>query len=329
MLAAILIVLLPLPGSSQSRTLPSLEGNLLHDARAVHDTALLSAQQFAINGALSWIAARVVQGSQSGAATVRGAYIRVETGAIVVPENAEALVIKEGSWRKIAAAGQVPEQGDYSWTEPLREKRVLLPEDFYSPFVHGGTIVFTPVAAAAGIEQFGTVRLIFTDWSEYVAPAFTFMARRPPSAEKGRLGSSELSRLRHLLSQENKLVATLAFRELVASGAMSPKLAANQVLRARAKLGAVYTYIVLTSPNSKREPLVQEVTKIAKVAREPTTLRSIALGAFAAGLFRTDDSWAISSSKSLLRVVHQRFKELRVPIESDVYLRWIFEKMGV
>ncbi len=189
--------------------------------------------------------------------------------------------------------------------------------------------MFIPVPGAAGIEQFGTVRLVFTDWGEYAVPAFTFMARRPPFAEKGRLGPSELSRLRRLLSQENKLVAALAFRELVASGAMSPKSAVNQLLRASAKLGAIYTYIILTSPNSKREPLVQEVTSIAKIAREPTSLRSIALGAFAAGLFRTDDSRAIFRSKSLLRVVHRRFKELRIPIEGDAYLVWIFDKMGV
>ena len=67
------------------------------------------------------------------------------------------------------------------------------------------------------------------------------------------------------------------------------------------------------------------VSNIAKTTREPTALRSIALGAFAAGLFHPE----YSGSKETLMVVRQRLKALGVAIESDPYLLSIFEKMGV
>jgi hypothetical protein len=308
---------------------PSAEYRLVHDARAVQDTALLRFQEFEVNGVPNWVVATINPNSKSGSATVTGAYIKAETGAVVSPKDAKAVLVKEGSWKKVAAGATAPEHEDYSWTEPLDEDGVVLAEDFYSPFVHGGTIVFLFRPDAAGIERFGTVRLIFPDWHNYVGPAFTFMRSEPIFQRNGHVSRSELSRLTQLLSQDNKLIAALAFRELVASGQVTPTLVRNQLTRAEVNLGAIYTYVVLTNSSSTRQPLVDEVASVAKATHDRTKLRSIALGAFAAGLFHTEDTGTISTSKSVLRVVRQRLKDLNIAVEGDPYLAFIFEKMNL
>ena len=116
MLGAILIVLGIFPMPPQS-----VEYSVLHDARAVHDTVLLQCQKSENADSASCVVADLTPGSRSGSATVDGAYIRVETGTLVVPENAQALIIKEGVWRTIGTAPGLA-HGSYSWTEPMRER---------------------------------------------------------------------------------------------------------------------------------------------------------------------------------------------------------------
>jgi hypothetical protein len=269
---------------------------------------------------------------KSGSATVPGAHINADTGEFVTPQNAQTVIVKEGKWRVLATSEQMTQYsaGSYSWTEPLTAmKRKLLPEDYYSPFAHGGTIVFRPAPGASGIEQFGTVRLLFPNWGQFVAPAFAFMVSHPALLGDGQVGPTELPQLTQLLSQNNELLAVLAFRELVASGQMAPNLARNQLTNAQANLAAVYTYIALTSQAGGGHQLAQEIAGITKMTHDATKLRSIALGAFSAGLFRAEDSGIISSSKSALGAVRHRLKELKIAVEKDIYLNSIFEKMGV
>jgi hypothetical protein len=325
MLKAILIVLCTVSAALSQ----SVDYRLIHDARAVHDTALLHLQDFEIDGTPSWIVATITQGPKSGSATIPDAYIKAETGTIVTPKTSGLVLIKEGVWKTIASAGKAPVQDNYSWIESVQEKRILQPEDFYSPFTHGGTIVFRLSPGVAEIGQFGTVRLIFPSWARYVAPAFILMGREPALTGTRPVGPSELLLLTQLLSQDNQLVAALAFRELVASGRMTRKRAENQLGRVQGNLGAISSYIALTTRQASRQQLVKAVAQVARTTRDPAQLRFIALAAFAAGLFRVDDSEALAASKLVLSVVRSRLRELQIAVEKDEYLSAIFSKTGV
>src|SRR6266540_7520940 len=114
--------------------------------------------------------------SRSGSATVPGAYIKADTGELITPPNADTVIVKEGTWKVIAAAPQAkpPTGNQYSWTEsPAEEKRILFPEDYYSPFTHGGTILCRPESNPNSLAAFGRVHLLFSDWDKYVVPAFS------------------------------------------------------------------------------------------------------------------------------------------------------------
>ena len=303
---------------------------VIHDARAVHDIASLRLENFMVQGRPTWVVAIVIPGPRSGSANIPGAYINGATGEFVAPQNSEPVVLKEGRWRALAISEQAAaSEGTYSWSEPIIEKRKLAPEDYYSPFARGGTILLSRTPDATGLEQLGAVYLLFHDWDQYAAPAFTFISSHPALLADDHVGPSELAQLAQLLSESNKVLAVLAFRGLVGSGQMDPNLAGNQLRQAGSNLAAVYTYLILVTAKDDPHQLSQHLIKVSLKTNDATKLRSFALGAFAAGLFQSVNSRTVSNSKLVLGAVKQRLKALRIPVESDAYLASIFEKMGV
>jgi hypothetical protein len=305
---------------------------LVHDARAVYDTGALRFEDFMVQGQPVWIVAIVTPGPGSGSATVPGAYINANTGEFVTPGNTQTVLLKVGKWRAVEGSDQRMKsgEGEYSWTENLGpEKRKLLPEDYYSPFAHGGMILCRLTPGATGIDQFGPVRLLLQGWQEYPGPAFEFAATHPSVMADNQVTPAEVTQLKQMLSEKNKFLAVLAFRALVAAGRMEPNLAGNQLTNAEANLAAVYTYLVLASTAGDPHHLSQKLIDLTRTTHDVTKLRSIALGAFATGLFHPENSGNTSSSKVVLRAVRQRLKELRIAIEKDTYMFSIFEKLGV
>ena len=119
---------------------------LLHDARAVHDIAVIGLAAYLSDGP-PWIVALATPGPRSGKATTPGAYIDGKTGKVVMPPSPQTVVMKQGTWQ-VVAGGQGRQE--YAWNEPMERKRVPAPEDQYSPFIHGGDVLFRPAAAVYG-----------------------------------------------------------------------------------------------------------------------------------------------------------------------------------
>jgi hypothetical protein len=304
---------------------------MLHDARSVHDSSSLRFKVFEINGVSSWVLAVVTPSSRSGSATVLGAYINGDTGELITPPNADTAVVKEGTLKVVAAAPQAKQliRNQYSWTESLAQrKRALVPEDYYSPFSHGGTILCRPESSPNSLARFGPVHLLFSDWDKYVAPAFSVAERQPTLFEEAKRGDA--SQLEQLLTQDNKLLAVLAFRTLILAGLMTENVLKGQLSRADGQLLAIMTYLTLTNSGLQSgNQWVQELTSTVQSARNVQKIRPIALGAFATNLFRSGDGLALANSKSLLGTIRQRLGTLGVAIEKEPDLRLILEKMDV
>jgi hypothetical protein len=167
----------------------------MHEVRAVQDTAFLELSDYGIPSRPLWVVASVTPDKGSGSATVPGAHIDARTGQFVNPSGGAGVLVKKGQWHASATSDpSVARTGTYSWTEPLDPKtRMVTPEDVYSPFAYGGTIVFRPEPQAEGRQQFGACRMIFPEWQDAAAAALragpdlvgvlTTAADEPPNAE--------------------------------------------------------------------------------------------------------------------------------------------------
>jgi len=316
---------------SKTQDTPAL---VLHDARTVHDIASLPLSEYTANGQAAWVLAAVSPESKSGSATIPGATVSPATGRMVIPEGAGAVVLKEGSWTSIASAPQDQQykEGGYSWTEPVAQRRrAARSEDYYSPFSKGGTILFRPVQEASGIGAFGPVALLFKDWAVYVEPALRFIDQHPASFAESTPSATDLAQVEEALSGRNELLAALAFRQLILAKMVTSVLCRTQLDRAGAHLAPVLTYIVLAAPpaGGKAGSLVEATLNVVDASVEIGKLRSIGLGAFAAGLFGSSNPAMLAASKRVLLAVHKQAKRLGPVAEDDSYLHYIFEKMGV
>lgn len=251
---------------------------LLHDSRAVHDTAAVSLAAYA--GA-SWVVATVKPGPNSGKATTPGAYVRGDTGQVVTPpERVQAVLIKEGTWQVVAGAS-IP--GSYRWTEPLEQKRVLTPEDRYSPFIHGGTVLLRPAPQIKRLDDLGPVTLLFSDWAQEVAPALAFVQNRP-TVFGDKLGPWEERELTPLLSGHNRLLAVCALRSLQAAGRLPPEAERVYLDRSAGQLASIVMYLMLAGPGVT-EALAGQALDAARSTRDPARRSPLHLGAYAASIF--------------------------------------------
>src|SRR4051794_707217 len=108
---------LPGPAGAEraAMTDDKLEGQILHDGRAVHDLAALRFADYEPGGRPPWILATRAPGPRSGSATIPGGYIEAETGKLVVPEGAMTVLVKEGTWKALSSSppGAHPASGSY------------------------------------------------------------------------------------------------------------------------------------------------------------------------------------------------------------------------
>ncbi len=307
-----------------------VERAVLHDARAVHDAAALDLQDYEPGGRPSWILATLAPAPESGGATVPGGYFEADTGKLVVPSGAQTSIIKSGTWKAMASAPSAmhPASGQYFWYEPMVEKRVLLPEDYYSPFTQGGSILFRPTPDKSDIEQFGAVRLIFPDWAANVPAAFTFHEANPHLLDPGQQ-TAAVARLVQLVSHGNQILAVVAFRTLLALGLAQPDWVRAQLVRVSGPLGAVFGYltIVIAGPNVSR-PFARETLQVIDIAGEPT-LRALVLGSFAAALFPSGDAASQVRARAVLVKAKQRLQVAGVDVDKDAQLSWMFGRMSI
>lgn len=293
----------------------------MHDARAVHDTATLRFQDYLrAGGQPEWMLARVDPASQSGNATVPGAALR--NGKLVGPANAPAVIMKIGAWSRLAGEGTEADGAPYSWTENLQEEiRTPSPEDFYSPFVRGGVVLFHP-DAAQGLGSFGSPRLLFPDWGSDMPAAMKLAREYAGVLDSALPDPGREAKLANLTGHRNRLIAAAAFRQWVSQPREDQSVVADRLARAKGHMASVVVFLLLTGSSDPKA--VEEVRQAVAVAPGSDVLRSIALGAFAATLFRGKQPGAAEQAEAVLSAARERLG-VRT-IAADPYLSAIFAR---
>jgi hypothetical protein len=288
---------------------------LLHDARAVHDIAVIGLAAYLSDGP-PWIVALATPGPRSGKATTPGAYIDGKTGKVVMPPSPQTVVMKQGTWQ-VVAGGQGRQE--YAWNEPMERKRVPAPEDQYSPFIHGGDVLFRPAPQVAALADLGPVALLFSGWAQEVAPALAYY-RDNAGAFGDKPGPAESRLLMSLLSGQNRLLAVVALRTFQGAGGLTPEQEREYLTRVGAgEFAAIVAYLMLSGPGPG-DRLAAEAANAAQATHDPAKLRSLGLGAFAAVLFG-----APPAGIRARHVLDAIFRQL----PADPQLGPIYRKMGM
>lgn len=312
---------------------PQAEYAILHDARCVHDVARLRRADY--DGGDAWVLAVIVPAPGSGTATVPGAHIDADTGAVVVPPDAGLVITYEGEWSAAASAGAaLPQRGRYAWTVPAdEEKRGVDPEDVYSPFARGGTAVMRPAAMAGTPEALAPVRLVFPEWREATAAALA-EGTDPTAGVAGGDAGPVLARL----DDKNPLIAVLALRAAIEAAAILPPTARAVVDRAAGPRKSAMVYLMLAIPPPDRGPgqapdgraaWVEAVVQAAAAATSREELRAFALGGFAAGVLPGPDRGVAEGGRAVLRAVRRRLDALGLPAEPGTPLAEMLRQMAI
>ena len=304
---------------------------VLHDARAAHDIGSFRFANFETDGLPSWVVATLNPDPDSGSATIPGGFIKAETGEVVVPEGAAAVVLKKGKWQALAAASPTQSVlGTYSWSEPLEEeKHVLTPEDYYSPFAYGGTVVFRPSPVAHDIKELEPVNLLFLEWGKLVEPAFVLSGG--DSILYGKSGQiTDANRLKQLIPHQNGLIATFALRELLRAPQTTPQDVYASLETQDDRRRSIFTYAMIAMSHSgKISEFARVVETHLRAVRQLDELRSIALGAFAAALFDGREPEINTEARKVLIAARQHFKTIGRTGEPAFQLLLMFKKMGI
>ena len=300
---------------------------VLHDARAVHDCSGIALTQFIVNGQPVWMIIDIIPGDRSGSALIPGAHIQAETGQLVTPSGSQTVLVKEGHWRLLDSARQTGSSGgQYFWTEPILSKRVLIPEDHYSLFIHGGRILTSHVSGTTGIGQFGPVVLLPENFDRFVAAAFTVAQQTPALPTNGGRTREAVAQITASLQHDNDLVAVQAFRTLFEAGQLSTDTLRQAVSGARGYRLSMFLYILLTARAPGGDLSANIISGAAK-GRDADSLRMLALAALSASQFGPPAT--VGPGNSLLASLRTQLEAAKVPRGRDAYLDAIFEVFGV
>ena len=296
----------------QARDAASIK--VMHDARAVHDMALLNLVDLLKHGIPQWTVARVTPAANSGFVTIADASINAETGELVASPNSPVVLMKRGTWTAVAASQlRIVSNEAYSLTKPFRQvTRSRTAEDYYSPFVDGGTVIVLTTRPWTSWQELGPVYLIFDDWASDLPEAMLFVVKHLALFQA--LGGAE-SELMDLLSRDNALLQVEAFRRLITMPDVTHEPIEKRLSSASIHLAPVFTYLLLTErkDNNWEERLVALVHS----AKQDTTCLGIAVGAYAARLFFSNDSKISQNATSVLAAARSR---LALSMQQDKYL---------
>lgn len=290
--------------------LPPTEA-LMHEARAVHDVATLQLSDYRIQAGSSWIVATLAPAADSGAATIPGAYVEAETGQLVNVDQHEPVVMKQGRWQAQAAGdAQAPTQGRYAWTEPMdRPMRKLAPEDLYSPFAHGGTVLFQWRASDDGAPP-RHAHLLFPEWAPYAAQALRASAHLSQTLAEVGAAAPARAEATQLVVGPNAVSATLAFRALLGAADGFAAQAPALLEQAEPRRLSTFVYLGLTAaPATDRARWSQVLSRQVTQSTQPERLLAMAHGAYAAALFASE---AQAHALALLDAIHTRVRALGI-----------------
>ena len=292
---------------------------LLHDARAIHDTGTLSILAFT-PGRGGFVVAVIAPAEGSGGGTIPGAYINSDTGQFVSPPGAALVVNKSGKWQLIASSRRGMTGGVYSWSDPpAGMKRITDPEDHYSPFVRGGSIVFRPHGEAGKAGYFEDPHLLFDNWIGDFAPAVRLVEEHPALFSKDVKPEAD-SQLLSIVRGPNRLLAVEAFRSLLVDGRMSLPVG-EQYLAAfpDPRMKAILAYLLVTTGD--------DLVGVSNGTHDTVALKAIALGAYSAQLLAGHRSEVNRCAHAALAAIAQKLTNLGVPVGSDLTLSSIFQSV--
>jgi hypothetical protein len=305
---------------------------VVREARTVHDTATLQLADYRIAVGSGWIVATIEPTSDSGSATVPGAYIEAETGRYVAPTQAEVTLAKSGRWTSIATGYEhAPSSGHYTWNEPMnRRTRALTPEDFYSPFAHGGTVVFQFEPDAKAAQQFGACRLIFPEWAQSAADTLKMSTHIVELLRKLTLTPLSTMEASKLVHGGNGMLATLAFRGLLQHAPAFDSQAPALLKAADARRLSIFVYLGLTAaPQKDRTEWLKLLRDCVMDTHEPERLLAIAYAVFAAQLFAGQEPGDAHASHELMQLLHKRVGELGLPMPENSPWILLFHKSNI
>ncbi|ACA91368.1 MULTISPECIES: hypothetical protein [Burkholderia cepacia complex] len=308
---------------------------LIAQARTVHDTATLNlSDYYTANQAPSWAVAELSPKKGSGGLVSPGVMVQVGDKTFVQPEEAGAVVQMKGVWRAVAKAdASVPAGRDYAWIQPQRVRmRSLSPDDFYSPFISGGTVVFQWDASAPDDARFVATRMIFPAWQQDVADAIKSAPQLEAELAKIGGGRAALDTVDRLLASGNDVSSILAFRALLR--VPDPEFVATHAETALKTTDvhklSIITYLSLAASQEKDRARLLEVLKTTiDETTDANRLLAVAYGAFAVSVFDRRDREAVSGARNTVRVLRQRTLALHVAMQDKAPWSQIFMKMGL
>jgi hypothetical protein len=308
-----------------------IEYTVMRDARAVNDAGALRLSEYGTPRSPSWALVEIAPASDSGSATVPGAHIDGETGAMAIPGGVAPVLVKKGEWRlRSASRSDHPAAGAYAWAEPLaEEKRALEPEDFYSPFAYGGMLLFEPNPDGADIDQFHHPRMIFPEWQDMVRPAFAH-STKTEGALDGRSTEKDAEALAGLISGANVLLSALALRESLRIRSVIPQSVAELLHGKGDHLKAVFAYLMLTaSLLGEASSWQPHIVQLVRKADRPEDVYALGLGAFAAAVLQYREPQSRTSGRAVLAAAKARLADLQLPPEKAPQLYFMFARSGV
>ncbi|HEV2682490.1 MAG TPA: hypothetical protein VGV14_18450 [Rhodanobacter sp.] len=309
-----------------------IEYAVIREARTVHDTATLRLADYRIAAESGWIVATVTSTPDSGSAVVPGAYIEAETGRYVSPEHSEMVLTKKGNWHAVASGdANAPTSGPYAWTEPMESRaRTLSPEDFYSPFAHGGTIVFQFEPHADAAQRFGACRLIFPEWAQATADSLKTSAHITELLAKLATQPQSTTEATQVVLGSNGISATLAFRSLLQQAPAFTMQAPALLKAVDTRRLSIFVYLGLTAaPMKDRAEWLKLLHQQVMETREPERLLAIAYAAFAVQLFSGQNPGNTHAARELLQALHKRVIELGIPLPENSPWPLLFRKSGI
>ncbi|MBN3787869.1 hypothetical protein [Burkholderia sp. Ac-20353] len=308
---------------------------LIAQARAVHDTATLNLSDYYTTArAPSWAVAEVSPKEGSGGLVFPGVTVQVGDKTFVQPADAGAVVQMKGVWRAAAKSdASIPAGGDYAWIRPRQIRtRIPSPDDFYSPFISGGTVVFQWDASAPDDARFIATRMIFPDWKQDVADAIKSAPQLETELAKISGGRAALDTVDRLLASGNDVSSILAFRALLR--VPDPDFVATHAEAALKttdvhKLSIIAYLCVAASQEKDRARLLDVLKTAIDDTTDANRLLAIAYGAFAVAVFDRRDQDAVKGASKTMRVLRQRTSALHVAMDETSPWSQIFRKMGL
>ncbi|WP_175780403.1 hypothetical protein [Burkholderia anthina] len=292
------------------------------ETRMVHDVATLQPSDYRSPDGASWVIATLTPAKDSGEIVTGNTYFDTAKQQTVAVPDARRRYANRGTWQVVASSSpSVPATGRYDWLTLAwlainRRPLPQTPEHLYSPFIHGGTIVYRWDPAAQGGEQFGNVRMIFPEWQQQVAAV---LQAAPADDAQGAI-TEQVSALDRAKQDTNPMAAVLDFGKAVQeepADRIASKLPA--LLRANDlhEVSAIVYQCLAASREEDRPRLVEAINGSIFSVDDSARLLAIAYGAFAAGRVRPrpfSDPAQTARINDVFTALKQRTSALHVPV---------------